>query len=80
MSIPIRCFTCGKVIANKWEKYLQYEDKELAFKNLGIERYCCKRMFLTNIDTEELLSKYTNLPDNICLKNIKAQNVVHNGR
>lgn len=22
MIIPIRCFTCGKVIANKWETYL----------------------------------------------------------
>jgi len=21
MIIPIRCFTCGKVIAHKWEKY-----------------------------------------------------------
>jgi DNA-directed RNA polymerase I, II, and III subunit RPABC5 len=22
MIIPVRCFTCGKVIANKWETYL----------------------------------------------------------
>lgn len=22
MIIPIRCFTCGKVIGNKWESYL----------------------------------------------------------
>lgn len=22
MIIPIRCFTCGKVIGNKWEAYL----------------------------------------------------------
>ena len=22
MIIPIRCFTCGKVIGNKWETYL----------------------------------------------------------
>ena len=80
MSIPIRCFTCGKVIANKWEKYLKYDDKELAFKDLGILRYCCKRMFLTNIDTEDLLSQYTTLPDNIYLKQEQAQNIVHNGR
>ena len=24
MIIPIRCFTCGKVIANKWKKYCEY--------------------------------------------------------
>jgi hypothetical protein len=23
MIIPIRCFTCGKVVGNKWERYLQ---------------------------------------------------------
>ena len=22
MIIPVRCFTCGKVIGNKWEAYL----------------------------------------------------------
>jgi len=80
MSIPIRCFTCGKVIANKWEKYLTYQDKQIAFKQLKIERYCCKRMFLTNIDMEETLGKYTNLPPNITLKQEKDTNCIHNGR
>ena len=80
MSIPIRCFTCGKVIANKWEKYLTYENKEIAFKDLNIERYCCKRMFLTNIDTEEILGRYTNLPENITLKQEKETNIIHNCR
>ena len=23
MIIPIRCFTCGKVIGNKWETFLE---------------------------------------------------------
>lgn len=23
MIIPVRCFTCGKVVGNKWEQYLQ---------------------------------------------------------
>jgi len=80
MSIPIRCFTCGKVIANKWERFCQYTDKEQAFKDLRIERYCCKRMLFTNIDTESLLSQYTTLPDNIRLKENKAENIIHNGR
>jgi len=22
MIIPVRCFTCGKVVGNKWEQYL----------------------------------------------------------
>ena len=28
MIIPIRCFTCGKVIGNKWEAYLGITNKE----------------------------------------------------
>lgn len=29
MIIPIRCFTCGKVLANKWETYVEkVEEKE----------------------------------------------------
>jgi len=32
MIIPIRCFTCGKVVANKWEAF-QYYLKEGNFEN-----------------------------------------------
>jgi DNA-directed RNA polymerase I, II, and III subunit RPABC5 len=28
MIIPVRCFTCGKVLANKWLKYKELVDKE----------------------------------------------------
>lgn len=28
MIIPIRCFTCGKVIGNKWQSYLDYLQAE----------------------------------------------------
>lgn len=30
MIIPVRCFTCGKVIGNKWEKYLEYKQNQMA--------------------------------------------------
>ena len=41
MSIPIRCFTCGKVLGNKHERFLLYNDKEKAFKwiNKAFESY-----------------------------------------
>ena len=32
MIIPIRCFTCGKVLADKWEWY-QRESKKLAHEH-----------------------------------------------
>jgi len=64
MLIPIRCFSCGNLIANKYEKYLELLNKkkeeknynELTtdnsdiFKKLKLKRYCCKRMLLTNVD------------------------------
>jgi hypothetical protein len=28
MIIPVRCFTCGKVVGNKWERYLQLVQSE----------------------------------------------------
>ncbi len=28
MIIPVRCFTCGKVLGNKWDAYLRALEKE----------------------------------------------------
>jgi DNA-directed RNA polymerase I, II, and III subunit RPABC5 len=63
MIIPVRCFTCGKVIGNKWEKYQQliteYEDKDV-LDMLDMNRYCCRRMLLTHIELINKLLKYNN--------------------
>lgn len=56
MDIPIRCFTCGKVIANKWEHFKHLKDSgqdpATILNNLGFTRYCCRRMFLTHVEIE----------------------------
>ena len=76
MIIPIRCFTCNKVIADKWIPFIEKvkEKKEnhkdsiedldieyidlknpkksvegVAMDELGLHRYCCRRMFLGNV-------------------------------
>jgi DNA-directed RNA polymerase I, II, and III subunit RPABC5 len=36
MIIPVRCFTCGKIIGNKWEAYLGLLQAEYTE---GWERY-----------------------------------------
>jgi DNA-directed RNA polymerase I, II, and III subunit RPABC5 len=53
---PIRCFTCGKVIGHKWEKYREYLQQytvEQSLDKLGMVRQCCRRMFLTNVNVKD---------------------------
>ena len=52
--IPVRCWSCGKVIAHVYEQYKQAvdggEDPQSTLDALGIERYCCRRMFVGQVD------------------------------
>lgn len=54
MIIPVRCFTCGKVVADKFEQFKrelqQNEDPAEILDRLGLKRYCCRRMILSHID------------------------------
>lgn len=62
MIIPIRCFTCLKVIANKWEAYQELLNKNYseadALDALKITRACCRRMFLGHVNIIDNLIKY----------------------
>lgn len=54
MIIPVRCFTCGKVIGSAWERYLRMlnsgKGAREALDELGLDRYCCRRMILSHVD------------------------------
>ncbi len=54
MIIPVRCFTCGKVVADKYEQFKrevdQNEDPAVVLDKIGLNRYCCRRMLLAHID------------------------------
>lgn len=55
MLIPVRCFTCGNLIADKHEDYQNRvktgEEPGKVLDSLGLKRYCCRRMMLTSVET-----------------------------
>ncbi|MEA2071471.1 MAG: DNA-directed RNA polymerase subunit N [Asgard group archaeon] len=52
--IPVRCLTCGKVIGDKWEDFerrtSEGEDPGKVLDDLGLERFCCRRMMISHCD------------------------------
>lgn len=63
MMIPVRCFTCGKVIGDKWEEFkkrvIEEKDTGKVLDKLGMDRYCCRKMFISHVEVLEELLKYT---------------------
>ena len=55
MLVPVRCFTCGNLIADKFEDYQNKvksgEEPTKVLDSLDINRYCCRRMLLTSVET-----------------------------
>lgn len=55
MLVPVRCFTCGRLIADKYEDYQNKvkagEEPTKILDELGMDRYCCRRMLLTSVET-----------------------------
>ncbi|MBS3090621.1 DNA-directed RNA polymerase subunit N [Candidatus Pacearchaeota archaeon] len=62
MIIPIRCFSCGKPIAHLWEDFKKRvesgEEVKKVLDDIGLDRYCCRAVFLGHVDLLELVSKF----------------------
>ncbi len=63
MIIPVRCFTCGKLIGDKWEEFARRvkagERADEVLDSLGVQRYCCRRMLLSHVEIiDEVLRFY----------------------
>jgi len=62
MMIPVRCFSCGQVIADKWEEFDKRvkngEDAGKVLDDLGIKRYCCRRMIISHVDLIDEIINY----------------------
>jgi len=65
MIIPVRCFSCGNILGEAYEQFKERKKihdesikkgekpketlKEI-LDDIGVERYCCRRMILTHVD------------------------------
>lgn len=59
---PIRCFSCGKLLADKFEEFDERvkkgEDPKRVLDDLGLTRYCCRAAMLTSIDLMDEIAKF----------------------
>jgi DNA-directed RNA polymerase subunit N len=59
---PVRCFTCGAVIGDKWDEFIKRvkkgEDPGKVLDDLGVRRYCCRRMFISYVDVIKEIAPY----------------------
>lgn len=62
MIIPIRCFSCGKPIAQVFEEYKERtqkgEDARKVMDELGLNRYCCRQQFVGHVDLMETAAAF----------------------
>jgi DNA-directed RNA polymerase subunit N len=61
MIIPIRCKSCGKPIGHLWEDFKQRseagEDRKKVLDDLGLDRYCCRGIFMGHVDMIDEIMK-----------------------
>ena len=62
MIIPVRCFSCGKPVGHLWEQYQEKlangEERKAALDELGLERYCCRSVFLGHVDLADTAAAF----------------------
>jgi DNA-directed RNA polymerase subunit N len=55
MLVPVRCFTCGNLVAHKYAEYTTRvkagEDPAVVMDSLNIKRYCCRRILISSVET-----------------------------
>ncbi|WP_297500424.1 DNA-directed RNA polymerase subunit N [Thermococcus sp.] len=62
MIVPVRCFTCGRVLADKYYEFKKRveagEDPGKVLDDLGVERYCCRRTLLSHVELIDQVMVY----------------------
>lgn len=85
--LPIRCFSCNKILGRYQTSFEFFKNKysfmkecdipyEEYFKEYDIERYCCRKIFLTYICHHETSQYYQEVLEPMPKVEIRHQNEV----
>jgi DNA-directed RNA polymerase subunit N len=62
MIMPVRCMTCGRPVGQYWEEFRKRtakgENPKKVLDDFGLDRYCCRALFLTHVDLTEKVGKF----------------------
>ena len=62
MLVPVRCFTCGALVGDKYSELVNRvkdgEDPGDVLDDLKMKRYCCRRILLSNVDIIDQILPY----------------------
>ena len=62
MLIPVRCFSCGKVIGHLHEEFVKRvktgKNPKKVLDELGVERYCCRAVLLGHVDMTKKVAQF----------------------
>jgi DNA-directed RNA polymerase subunit N (RpoN/RPB10) len=75
--LPVRCFSCNKVIGQLDDVFNRYCEKNKNninnndglipfFEEFNIRKYCCRKIFLTHVDIYDYTAEFNH--DNIVCK------------
>ena len=63
MLTPVRCFSCGQIVADKYEPYVNRvkdgNNPKEVLDDLGLFKYCCRRMIVSHIDLIDIILPYS---------------------
>ena len=62
MLVPIRCFTCGGLVGDKYEEFANNKDGDESpskvLDDLGLKRYCCRRTIISTVEFIDQMMPY----------------------
>ena len=64
MMIPVRCFSCGQVVGDKWQEFnervnVKKENPDKVLDSLEVKRYCCRRMLISHVELIDDIINYS---------------------